>query len=333
MLQRAKAYNPVALVDFTVRVMEDYYRGRLRDFANGRVSAQRLLLDKLIVKASYLVSVDQMTDYSDNRFGVRNSDGTELYVVDASIGCCSCMAGVHGKFCKHQLAVMRLFQTAFPNVPGVTALHRHTIAYLALGEGCPPLEFYSDLMDADHSQSTTAMVMSNLLMTSNTNDQRQIDILRPAADISTGDNTDVDSTDMDYNTDAGNNVNHQSQQHSGRVQEYVQLVAVKLDAFRKGQLCDVALGKAIARLRAVSSESSLAAFLHNPGFYRRYLAGSTIRVQPTAVSRRRPHVTRGSKRLASGRPPLGSGQVPRKKRPHCLAHNISVNLPNAKSHH
>ena len=38
-LCRAKAYNVVSLVDFTVRVLENYYRNRLRDFSNGRVSA------------------------------------------------------------------------------------------------------------------------------------------------------------------------------------------------------------------------------------------------------------------------------------------------------
>ena len=55
-LGRAKAYNAVSLVDFTVRVMEDYYRSRLQDFSNGRISVQRLALEKLLRKASYLQS-------------------------------------------------------------------------------------------------------------------------------------------------------------------------------------------------------------------------------------------------------------------------------------
>jgi len=124
-LQRTKAYNPVALVDFTVRAMEAYCCDRLHNFANGQILAQRLLIDKLAVKASYLQSSDQIKDYGDNRYGVPSADGTELYTADASSGCCSCHAGLHGKFCKHQLAVMKLFSTAFPNAPGVTAQHRH----------------------------------------------------------------------------------------------------------------------------------------------------------------------------------------------------------------
>jgi len=106
----------------------------------------------------------------------------------------------------------------------------------------------------------------------------------------------------------------------------------KLGQFGDSCQCDEALGKAIARLQAVSSSASLASFLHNPGLNQRYCAGSTIHVQPTALSHCRPEVTTGSKRLASGRPPLGSAAVSRKKRPRCLAHNVAANLPNAKSH-
>ena len=123
--------------------MEDYYRNRLRDFANGRISAQRLTLEKLSRKASYLTSCDQIDGYGENRFGVGlpNSDGTEKYDVDAVRGCCSCKVGMFGKFCKHQLAIMTLFQTAFSNGPGVTANIRHSIAYIVLGETCLPVEF------------------------------------------------------------------------------------------------------------------------------------------------------------------------------------------------
>ena len=77
-LCRAKAYNAVSLIDFTVQIMETYYRSRLQDLANGRVSGQRLLLDKLHRKASYLISCDRVTDYEDGRYGVQDSDGTEL---------------------------------------------------------------------------------------------------------------------------------------------------------------------------------------------------------------------------------------------------------------
>ena len=316
-LQRAKAckYNPVALVDFTVRVMEAYYRDRLRDFANGRIPAQRLLMDKLAVRASYLQSRDQMEDYGGNRYGVPSADGTELYIVDASSGCCSCNAGRHGKFCKHQLAVMKLFSTAFPNAPGVTAQHRHCIAYLALGDSCPPQDFYDDL--GGHSTAAASALLAG-------------DIVEHQQETQSA----VDNTDDVQNT-AGTDGSQPCSgraQESSKSQEFLQLMEEKLSHFGDSHQCDAALGKAIARLQAVSSSASLASFLHSPGLYRRYRAGSAIRVQPTALSRRRPEVTRGSKRLASGRPPLASAAVSRKKRPRCLAHNVAANVPNAKSH-
>ena len=104
------------------------------DFANGQISAQRLALKKLSRKASYLTICDQIDDMCENRYGVPNSDSTEKYDVDATLGCCSCKAGMFGKFCKHLFAVMILFQEAFPNAPGVAADTRHSIAYIALGE-------------------------------------------------------------------------------------------------------------------------------------------------------------------------------------------------------
>jgi len=41
----------------------------------------------------------------------------------------------------HLFAVMILFQEAFPNAPGVASDTRHSIAYIAVGETCPPLHF------------------------------------------------------------------------------------------------------------------------------------------------------------------------------------------------
>ena len=59
-------------------------------------------------------------------------------------------------------------------------------------------------------------------------------------------------------------------------------------------------------------------------------ANVSIRVQPTTMCRRTGGVTRGSKRLASGKPALGTKRA--SKRPRNLANAISNNQPNAKSH-
>jgi hypothetical protein len=59
-------------------------------------------------------------------------------------------------------------------------------------------------------------------------------------------------------------------------------------------------------------------------------ANASIRVEPTTMCRRTDGVTRRSKRLACGRPALGTKRV--SKRPRNVANAISRNQPNAKSH-
>jgi len=87
------------------------------------------------------------------------------------------------------------------------------------------------------------------------------------------------------------------------------------------------------RLRRVHSSNQWESFLHTIGsaipLAHRHRAA--IHVQPTAVNRRRPGVTRGTKRLPTGRPAKGDKRAPPKRRRN-LQLNVSANQPNAKSH-
>lgn len=305
-LGRVKAYNAVSLVDFTVRVMEDYYRNRLRDFANGRISAQRLALEKLARKATYLRSCNQVDDYGENRYGVPNSNSTEKYDVDATLGCCSCMVGMFGKFCKHQLAIMNLFQTAFPNAPGVTTADRYNIAYIALGETCPPMDFYQNFQPVN--------VPANGVLNNSTEctAMAEVEALDQQSPADIPQNAEVECTVTPL------------------LDEYCNLMQMHVSRFAEDKEVQSGLQKAVCTLRSISNAVSFATFLHSPGEVRRYRMGAAIRVQPTSLSRRRPSVTRGSKRLASGRPPVGTASKLKRRR--CLSLNIRTNVPNAKSH-
>jgi len=53
-----------------------------------------------------------------------------------------CEAGKHGKFCKHQVGILKCFSLPPPKVPGVTAEARHRIAVVALCDESEPLPFY-----------------------------------------------------------------------------------------------------------------------------------------------------------------------------------------------
>jgi hypothetical protein len=62
--------------------------------------------------------------------------------------------------------------------------------------------------------------------------------------------------------------------------------------------------------------------------------GGRIRVQPTSVARRRDGVSRGSRRLAMGRPAKASTERSKRarKRGHKLAASVEANVAHAKSH-
>lgn len=61
--------------------------------------------------------------------------------------------------------------------------------------------------------------------------------------------------------------------------------------------------------------------------------GGKIKVQPSSVSRRRTGITRGSRRVSSGRPPNSTSiRKTQVKRQRILKQNIAANLPHAKIH-
>lgn len=60
--------------------------------------------------------------------------------------------------------------------------------------------------------------------------------------------------------------------------------------------------------------------------------GGKIRVQPTAISRRRVGSPRGSNRVAAGRPRKQATHKRTPKRIHNLSVNVDLNVPHAKSH-
>ena len=92
--------------------------------------------------------------------------------------------------------------------------------------------------------------------------------------------------------------------------------------------------RVLTRLGNVHTGTQWETFVHSIGSavpLRRHHRAA-IRVQPTSLARRRPGITRGSKRLASGRPPSSDPLRRKPKRPRSLNYNIVQNQANAKSH-
>ncbi|KAL1463974.1 hypothetical protein MTO96_027073 [Rhipicephalus appendiculatus] len=85
---------------------------------------------------------DSIVQIEENVYKVPSSLGNRMYEVRADVGLCSCFAGNQGAFCKHQVVVQRAFGGAFPNNPEVTLADCKNLGQLALGERCPPEQFY-----------------------------------------------------------------------------------------------------------------------------------------------------------------------------------------------
>lgn len=153
-LGRIKALNPVALTDFAVNVMDPYFKRKLLRFAYNRMSGPHLQYEKLLRKmdpkfADEIVKVDSVTYIVPS-----GTDTTASYEVLTDIGHCTCYAGRQGAFCKHQGLVHSKFGGLFPNAPPVTSRDRYTLGKLAMGDKCPPADFFKGLQeDFDGDQS------------------------------------------------------------------------------------------------------------------------------------------------------------------------------------
>jgi len=75
------------------------------------------------------------------------SDGTIIYSINTEIGVCSCKSGITGAFCKHQAWVHHELKIQLPNSPAISMEERYALGKLALGDKCPPPEFFLGLKE------------------------------------------------------------------------------------------------------------------------------------------------------------------------------------------
>lgn len=91
------------------------------------------------------------------------------------------------------------------------------------------------------------------------------------------------------------------------------------------------LGEELARVQNSTDGTGLMLALKATAAARRRWARQ-IRVQPTSIARRRPGLTRGSKRMPAGCLAVEPAGKRQKKRPHSLKLNIEQNVPSARLH-
>nr|XP_054924601.1 uncharacterized protein LOC126528195 [Dermacentor andersoni] len=139
-LCRTKAYNAVALVEIIVSTWEKYFETRLLRHAHHREASHRLTFEHLLQDLPELPAGS--VTISGETYYVPSSSSNATYQVQADVGICTCWVGSQGAFCKHQAAVQRAFGGCFPNSPKLTPADCKQLGQLALGERCPPLDFF-----------------------------------------------------------------------------------------------------------------------------------------------------------------------------------------------
>ncbi|KAH7981277.1 hypothetical protein HPB49_022884 [Dermacentor silvarum] len=151
-LSRTKAYNAVALIEFIMTNWEKYFETRLLRHANYREQSHKIDFQHLLQKMPE-ISPELIVKVEENVYNVPNSLGNGMYEVRADVGVCSCWKGSQGAFCKHQAVVQRAFGGPFPNSPELTPGDCRELAHLALGDRCPPEQFFMPFT----TKNTTAL--------------------------------------------------------------------------------------------------------------------------------------------------------------------------------
>ncbi|CAI6376429.1 unnamed protein product [Macrosiphum euphorbiae] len=306
-LSRNKAYNAVALVDFFCTSLEEYYLRRLRTFVNSRNDTARLLFQDQLKRYINKNAIEKLPN---NLFKVPSETNSGFYEVDVTYECCNCSKRNLGAFCNHQAAVYHHFNTSMPNLPAITVNCRLLLAKLAFGEHVPDKLFYMPLV----CKSDSDKINESLNEATPGNYEKNEPSCCKIPTTLTNQALEVDS-------------NSNSEYYAEQIQE---LFKSNLERYTSSTSVSV-LSKCLDRLKKVKSAASWESFMSTAGsnISLRHRTRATIRVQPTAINRRKLGITRGSKRLPLGRPL--NADINRKRKEKNLGENVQKNVPNAKS--
>ncbi|KAJ8913145.1 hypothetical protein NQ315_006063, partial [Exocentrus adspersus] len=321
-LGRSKAFNVVALVDFLVVVFDEYLQKRILSYAYNRRNKSVISFHHLLKKMDG-VSAERVKKIDNHLYKVPSAtDKNCNYLVDTEIGICTCPFGAQGRFCKHQAFVYNCFKCSLPNMPLVSASERYNLGQLALGGKCPELSFFLGLNenipnnDGSHISSSTSQDYNVVDLSIGSVDENFNQINMKESQIS-----DCGEKMIEECKDSSEYDTHIS---SEIVRFKPLLQNLPLNLKKKLDLCMI----------KIHTQEQFNSFVATAvaQMSRNFKGGAAIRVQPTSIARRRNAVTKGSKRIAAGRPPTKFKCNRVKKRQRNLHKNIMANLPSAKSH-
>ncbi len=309
---RKKAFNTTELARHVVTTFEEQIQNRMLDIAYQRAQAKHNPKNT----GTVINPENVERDSESGLFFVQSSspESDHAYLVDAEMKICSCPIGSLGTICKHIVAVATHYPMDIQLDKIASAEERYLLAQIAVGkENLPSREFFG-LMDLEQS-TPKAMLLMNPNQSSNS-EQMQVDTVQENTSVST-----PTAESMENEIDS-------------------LLRTFKEVASRHGDSDAVVSGlktmsKTLSKLQNVNS-NTFATSLFNfgkeaLGSIRCSKRGQMIPVQPTSRSRRSEGQSRGGRALCKGRPRKALNKTT-KKRSHCLAKSISMNVPNGKAH-
>lgn len=200
----------------------------------------------------------------------------------AEYGLCACQDGMNGNFCKHQAFIHKEYSIQFPNAPAVSTEDRHFLATVALGDDCPPVTFFTGFTEfsancpqpTSESQDIERCNDDNCIAASSTS------------------NTANEACESNHDATGGEAAIAELKAEISRIGSLLSNSSTTVAAVRAVLPC----------LKLIGNEQQAVHVLHQCRSVLRAYRGEHIRVQPTAIARRQTGATRGSKRIASGRP-------------------------------
>ena len=132
-LNRQKCTNVVQLAEYVAKVMTSHY--------------QRIILTKISFNQSIPKQLKKSSAKAEHvNVKVIDNDtffANDKYIVNTSLGVCSCPVGCTGSFCKHQIAVYKKYNAQFQKTnPLIDSSDKELLYHVATGENNLPAGFY-----------------------------------------------------------------------------------------------------------------------------------------------------------------------------------------------
>ena len=346
-LRRMRAYNLIELFRFITEDLEMYFQQKLLSLAFGKPQNLHLAA-RCFGRTASSVSQSTITINEKNpcKFHMpsRDDNSTITYIVDCTSGTCTCQQGVSGNACPHQAAVALKLRINNINFIPQTAKERFNLAILAIGdkknfsvgqfvslhqkeiESKPP--FYGDQEKDEEQQTLLPMPDSPETETMETNDgiiDAGTDATLPNDEVSLDQ---IIKLHQQVSQDIEYKLRTSDTNFCLCYYKYLTLYR-KIISKCRGQAPVASLASVYAQFGKERGGNYLPV-LHN---------SSRIKVQPTAISRRKSGIKSASAQPSGRRPKLSGSQreanmkVRKKfnnqKRRRNLSNNVRKNLPNA----